>query len=102
MGLFDFFSRSKKETLDSGLEKTKQSLAENNIFVEGYGGDIPVVALSAKSGEGIPELLDMILLVAEIEGLSGNRELPAQGMVIESNRDIKKGISATCIIKTEQ
>jgi translation initiation factor IF-2 len=84
---------------DANIERTKQNLGENGIYVEGYGGDIPIVALSAKSGEGIPELLDMILLVAEVEGLSGNRELLAQGMIIESNRDIKKGISATCIIK---
>ncbi|HBD25044.1 MAG: translation initiation factor IF-2 [Candidatus Zambryskibacteria bacterium RIFOXYD1_FULL_40_13] len=84
---------------EANVEKTKQSLAENGVYVEGYGGDIPSVALSAKSGEGVPELLDMIALVAEMESLTGDQTVPASGMVIESNMDIKKGISATCIIK---
>ncbi len=82
----------------TNVEKTKQSLLENGIYVEGYGGDIPCVPLSAKTGEGVPELLDMIILVAELENLSGDATLPATGTIIESNRDIQKGISATCII----
>ncbi|MES2213687.1 MAG: translation initiation factor IF-2 [Patescibacteria group bacterium] len=81
------------------IDRTKQSLAENEIYVEGYGGDIPFVPISAKTGDGVPELLTMILLVAELEALTGDRSLPGSGIVIESNRDIKKGISATCIIK---
>ena len=81
------------------IERTKQSLTENQIYVEGYGGDVPVVALSAKTGEGLPELLDMIVLVAELENLTGDRNVDGEGVVIESNRDVKKGISATCIIK---
>ena len=72
------------------LERTKQNLAENEIYVEGFGGDIPVVPLSAKTGEGVPELFDMIILVSELENLTGNANLPAEGVVIESNRDIKK------------
>jgi translation initiation factor IF-2 len=81
------------------IEKTKQNLLESGIYVEGYGGDIPCIPLSAKTGEGVPELLDMIILVAELENLTGNKTIPATGMIIESNRDIQKGISATCIIK---
>lgn len=84
---------------EANIDRTKQSLTENEIYIEGYGGDIPVVALSAKTGEGIPDLLDMIILVSEMENLTGNPEVTAQGTIIESNRDIKKGISATCIIK---
>jgi translation initiation factor IF-2 len=83
----------------ANIEKTKQSLTENEVYLEGYGGDIPVVALSAKTGDGVPELLDMIVLVSELADLSGNPDLNAEGVVLESNRDIKKGISATCIIK---
>jgi translation initiation factor IF-2 len=81
------------------INKTKQSLAENEVYLEGWGGDIPVVALSAKTGEGVPDLLDMIILVAELENLTGDRNVLASGIVIESNRDTKKGITATCIIK---
>lgn len=84
---------------EANIERTKQSLAENEIYIEGYGGDIPFVPISAKTGEGVPELLDMILLVSEMAELKGNRNLPAEGIIIESNCDIKKGISATCIIK---
>jgi translation initiation factor IF-2 len=90
---------NKIDKSDADVDRTKQSLAENNIFVEGYGGDIPVVAVSGKTGDGIPELLDMILLVADMESLEADSSLPGQGVIIESNLDSKKGISATCVIK---
>ncbi len=81
------------------VELTKQNLAENQIYLEGYGGDIPYVPVSAKTGEGVPELFEMILLVAEIENLTGDKEVCGEGIILESNLNIKKGISATCIIK---
>ena len=84
---------------NANVEKTKQDLAEHNIFVEGYGGDVPVVAISAKTGENVSDLLDMMVLVAELEDLKGSSEKPAEGVVIESNVDTKKGISATLIIE---
>lgn len=84
---------------EANIERTKQSLAENEIYIEGYGGDIPAVSISAKTGEGVSELLDMIILVAELQNLTGDREISGEGVVIESNLDIKKGISATGIIK---
>ncbi len=83
----------------ANIERTKQTLVENEIYIEGWGGDIPFVPLSAKTGQGVDELLDMILLVAEMQSLTGNPDLPGEGMILESNRDIKKGISATCVIK---
>ncbi|MEK7514723.1 MAG: translation initiation factor IF-2 [Patescibacteria group bacterium] len=79
--------------------KVKGSLAENEVYVEGYGGAIPCVALSSKTGEGVSDLLDMVLLVAELEELKGNPSIPAQGIVLENSLDRKKGISATLIIK---
>lgn len=83
----------------ANVEMTKQNLAENNIFVEGYGGDVPFVPISAKTGEGVDELLDMMLLVAEMEGLEGDENTNAAGVIIESHLNPKKGISATVIIK---
>jgi translation initiation factor IF-2 len=80
------------------LDKTKMSLAENEIYIEGFGGDVPFVPVSAKTGEGVSELLDMILLVADLTELTGNPESMGTGVVIESNRDVKKGVSATCIV----
>jgi translation initiation factor IF-2 len=83
----------------ANIEKTKQSLAENKVYVEGYGGDVPCVNISAKTGEGVQELLDIIMLICQLENLSGDTEKSAEGVVIESNKDMKKGITATCIIK---
>ncbi len=83
----------------ANLERAKQNLAENEIYIEGYGGDVPAVAISALTGEGIPDLLDMILLVAELAELKADPNVPAEGVVIEASLDRKKGISATLIIK---
>jgi len=90
---------TKVDKPEANIERTKQSLAENNIYVEGYGGSVSAVAVSGKSGAGVDELLDLILLTADIENLTGDARLAGQGIVIESNLDIKKGISATCIVK---
>ncbi|MDP3955934.1 MAG: translation initiation factor IF-2 [bacterium] len=79
--------------------KVKQDLAENEVLVENYGGTTPCVEISAKSGSGIPELLDMMLLVAELEELTGDTNAPAVGVVIESKMDDKRGATATIIIK---
>lgn len=84
---------------DANIEWAKQNLAENGIYVEGYGGTISLVPISAITGQGVPELLDMMLLVADMEDLKGDPNADASGIVIESNLDKKKGISATLIIK---
>ncbi len=84
---------------EANVEKTKQNLAENDIFVEGYGGDISFVPISAKEGTGIDDLMDMMLLTAEMEGLDGNPNTEAEGIVVESHLDPQKGITATVIIK---
>jgi len=80
-------------------ERTKQNLAENGIYVEGYGGKVPVAALSAKTGKGVPELLELIHLVAEMEELKGDRNAALEGILIESRLDQKKGWSGTVIVK---
>ncbi len=76
----------------------KQELAENEVMVEGYGGTVPVVELSARKDEGINELLEMILLVAELEELQAPLETPARGVIIESHKDSRRGLVATGII----
>lgn len=83
----------------ANIEVTKASLAENEVYVEGFGGDIPVVPISALKGDGIPELLDMVLLVTDLQDLKGDQNVLAEGAIIEANRDSKKGISATLLIK---
>jgi len=83
----------------ANIERTKMSLLEHGVYVEGMGGDVPFVAVSSKSGEGIPELLDLILLAAELEGLSANPDKQGEGLVIEAHVDQKRGNTATLIVK---
>ncbi|OHB10822.1 MAG: hypothetical protein A3G05_00125 [Candidatus Zambryskibacteria bacterium RIFCSPLOWO2_12_FULL_45_14] len=79
--------------------RTKQNLAENEIYVEGYGGNTPVVELSSKTGKGVDEFLDMIGLMTELEGKVADRDALGSGIIIESRRDAKSGIVAVGIIK---
>jgi len=82
----------------SDIQKTKNSLVENEIYIEGYGGNIPCVPVSAKTGQGVNELLDMMLLVAEVQELKGDINKNAEGVVIEAFLDKKKGVTATLVI----
>ncbi len=90
---------SKIDKPNANIERVKTSLLENGIYLEGMGGDVPFVPISSKTGDGIDDLLDLILLAADLRELYGDPNLLAEGVVIESHRDAKKGISATLIIK---
>ena len=83
----------------ANLERAKASLLERGIYLEGMGGEVPYVALSSKTGEGVPELLDLILLAADLEGLSADPEKPGEGVVIEAHVDNRRGTSATLIVE---
>jgi len=83
----------------ANLEKTKTDLAENEIYLENYGGTVPFVPISSKTGEGIDELLSLINVLAEMENFTANAEENATGYVIEANLDSKRGIEASLIIK---
>ncbi len=85
---------------EANIERTKQMLAEQEVLVEGYGGTVPWVAVSAKVGTGVPELLDTILLVADLEDIANNPTGPVAGIVIESRLDPKRGIAGTVVIKS--
>lgn len=80
-------------------DKVKKELAENKILTESMGGKVPAVLVSAKTGLNINELLEMILLVAEIEGIKGDYSAPASGVVIESRIDPQRGPTATLLVK---
>jgi translation initiation factor IF-2 len=90
---------TKMDKSTASLDRTKQNLAENEIYVEGYGGDVSCVPLSAKTGEGVSDLLDIITLQADILELKGERDALGSGIIIESRLDPKRGITATAIIK---
>jgi len=83
----------------ANVERTKQNLAEHEIYIEGYGGDVPAIPISALQGQGISELLDMIILVSDLQEHTAESTLPGSGVVIENRLDTKKGMSATLIIK---
>lgn len=80
-------------------QKIKNELSKAEVFVESMGGEVPSVNVSAKDKTGIDELLDMILLVAEMQDLSADITVPAQGLVIESYMDSLKGPVATVIVE---
>ncbi len=83
----------------ANIEMTKNSLSEIGVYVETWGGTIPFVPVSAKVGTGIDELLDLIVLQSEIIDLGYNEKDEAEGVVLESFVDTKRGNSATLIIK---
>ena len=85
-----------KPTAD--INRAKQSLAENEVYVEGYGGNISVVEISSVTGQGVDDLLDMVSLMAEMEAKTADPEALGSGVIIESRMDPKRGISAVGII----
>lgn len=80
-------------------EKVKNDLMQNNVFLEGAGGNISWQKISAKSGEGINKLLDLILLTAELENFTYDPNVNASGIILEAKMDNRRGITVTGIIK---
>ncbi len=89
---------NKTDLQQANQDKVKQQLSELEIYVEDWGGKIPCLPISAKTGAGINELLEMILLMAEMEELKANPEAEPKGVVIESSLDPKTGFTATTLI----
>lgn len=83
----------------ANAERVKQQLAEHGIVPEEWGGDNICVPVSAKTGAGIDQLLEMLLLVAEMEELKANPNCPARGTVIEAQLDKGRGPVATVLIQ---
>jgi translation initiation factor IF-2 len=83
---------------NADIEGTKKSLLQNGVFLEGYGGNVSYQLVSAKTGEGINELLDLILLATELENLETD-EKNTSGIVITSRRDPRRGVLVGIILK---
>ncbi len=83
------------------IERVFKDLAKNEVYVEGRGGDVPVVKVSAKKGTGIEALLEVITLVSELKNLTYNPDADAEGVVVEVKKD-KRGIVLTLILKNGQ
>ncbi|MHB8709974.1 MAG: translation initiation factor IF-2 [Minisyncoccota bacterium] len=84
---------------NADIAHTKNSLIEHGIFIEGMGGDVAYALISSKTGEGISELLDLVLLSADLAELTADPAASATGFVLESTQDPKRGASATLIVK---
>ncbi|MEK7195154.1 MAG: translation initiation factor IF-2 [Patescibacteria group bacterium] len=81
------------------IEKIKNDLTANGVLLEGYGGQISYHGVSSKTGEGVNELLDLIILASDVENLTYDPLAPASGYILESKRDPRRGIEATAILK---
>ena len=90
---------TKIDKVNANTTKVRTDLMEHEVYVEGYGGTVSCIEVSSKTGAGIDSLLEIILLLAEMENLTGNPEVSAEGYVVESRLDPKRGVSATLIIK---
>ncbi|KKU89288.1 MAG: Translation initiation factor IF-2 [Microgenomates group bacterium GW2011_GWF2_47_9] len=80
-------------------DNAKAQLTEHQVFVEGYGGNIPVVEISAKTGAGVSSLLENLLLMAELEELDYKEEADLSAPIIEAKRDMKRGILVSAIVR---
>ncbi|MYC28561.1 MAG: translation initiation factor IF-2 [Chloroflexi bacterium] len=81
-------------------ERVKRQLSQHNLLVEDWGGDIISVPVSARTGDGIDELLENLLIVAEISELKANPSRSASGVVIEAKLDRKRGPMATVLVQS--
>jgi translation initiation factor IF-2 len=85
---------------DANPDRVKTELAEAGVVIEEYGGDTPLVAVSAKARIGLEELLEIILLVADLQELKANPKRDAVGTIIEARLDKGRGPVATLIVQT--
>lgn len=90
---------NKSDKTNADLMRVKNQLLEAGIIVEDYKGKVPSVAVSAKTGAGIDELLETINLVAELEELKADVGVKARGIVIEAALDHRRGPTATLLVK---
>jgi len=90
---------NKMDKPEADAEKVKRELSKADVLVESLGGDILSIETSTKTGKGIKELLDLILLVAEMEGLKTDSNEKTEGVVIESYLDQKRGPIAILLVR---
>ena len=85
---------------DANPDRVKQELADNKVLIEEYGGDVIAVAVSAKQRTNLDDLMEMILLVADLQDLKANPDRPAVGTIVESKIAIGRGNVATVLVQT--
>lgn len=96
----DFIVALNKMDLEGAKpDQVKAQLAENGVIVREYGGEIEVVEISAKTGKGVNQLLDNVLILTELKELTADEAAPLQAVVIESTRDSHRGPIARVIVQ---
>ncbi len=85
---------------DADQTRVKTELTEAGVVIEEYGGDVPLVPVSAKSRQGLDELIEMVLLVADLQELKANPDREAIGTIVEAQLDKSRGAVATALIQT--
>ncbi len=84
---------------EADAEKVKRELAKEDIVVESMAGKVPAVEVSATTGKGVSDLLEMIIMLAEVCELKADYSKPGQGVVVESFLDPQRGITATLLVR---
>ena len=91
---------NKVDRPDADPERVKRQMAEQNMLVEEWGGDVIAVPVSATTGEGIEDLVENLLLVAEVADLKAEPHRPARGVIIEAKLDRNRGPLATVLVQS--
>lgn len=92
------FTKIDKDT--ANIDRARESVMKEGIYLEGLGGSVPHVGVSSKTGDGIDELLDVILLITDLEEIRCDQDAEAKAVVIESTRDPRAGVAATVIVRS--
>ncbi|HEV2720762.1 MAG TPA: translation initiation factor IF-2, partial [Thermoanaerobaculia bacterium] len=90
---------NKVDKPNANVDKVRRELSETGVLVEQWGGDVVSVEVSAKTKKGIDDLLDMILLTADILDLKSTPEMGAKGVVLEARKEVGRGIVATVLVQ---
>ncbi len=91
---------NKMDSANADPERVRRQLSEHEFVVEKWGGDVIDVEVSAKAGDGIPDLLESIELVAEVAELKANPKRPGVGVVVEAELDRNRGVLARILVQT--
>jgi len=91
---------NKIDKADANPDRVKTELSEHGVVIEEYGGDVPLVSVSAREGTGIDDLIDTIQIVADVQELKANPKRPAVGTVVEAEMDKGRGAVATVLVQT--
>ncbi|MCH8308860.1 MAG: translation initiation factor IF-2 [Chloroflexi bacterium] len=91
---------NKIDAPNADVDRVKRQLAEQDLLIEEWGGDVIAVEVSALKGEGIDDLLENLIIVAEIGELKANPDRDARGVVVEARREKSRGTVATLLIQT--